>query len=294
VAGITAQAPAKVNLALHVTGKRADGYHLLDSLVVFCGAGDSLTASPAPDLALAVTGPFATAAGPDGDNLVLAAARGLARLCGVTAGAHLTLIKNLPVGAGLGGGSADAAAALRLLCRLWRVAPSADALAGLALTLGADVPVCLAGTPCRMEGIGERLSPLPPLPPGLALVLVNPGLPVATPSVFKALAGRFGPALPPLPPQGFRDGPGLAAYLRACRNDLLAPAEAICPPIGQVLAALTAQPGLLATGLSGSGATCWGLAPSLAAAADAADQLKSARRAWWVTAGALTVPGTPS
>ena len=155
---LTEPAPAKVNLYLHLTGRRDDGYHLLDSLVVFAGIGDTLSAAPAETLSLHVAGPFAAGLAGEPDNLVLRAARALAAEAGVTAGAHLVLDKHLPVASGIGGGSADAAAALRLLCRLWRLAPQPAALARLAAGLGADVPVCLAGRAARMGGIGERLA----------------------------------------------------------------------------------------------------------------------------------------
>ena len=161
---LTEPAPAKVNLYLHLTGRRDDGYHLLDSLVVFAGIGDTLSAAPAETLSLHVAGPFAAGLAGEPDNLVLRAARALAAEAGVTAGAHLVLDKHLPVASGIGGGSADAAAALRLLCRLWRLAPQPAALARLAAGLGADVPVCLAGSAARMGGVGERLGPAPVLP----------------------------------------------------------------------------------------------------------------------------------
>ena len=172
---LTEPAPAKVNLYLHLTGRRDDGYHLLDSLVVFAGIGDTLSAAPAETLSLQVTGPFAAGLAGEPDNLVLRAARALAAAAGVAAGAHLVLDKHLPVASGIGGGSADAAAALRLLCRLWRVTPQPAALARLAAGLGADVPVCLAGHAARMGGIGERLEPAPVLP-ACGIVLVNPGI----------------------------------------------------------------------------------------------------------------------
>ena len=176
-------ARAKVNLFLHVVGRRADGYHLLDSLAVFPAVGDVLHAAPDDGLSLTVAGPFAAALAGEVDNLVLRAARLLAAACGVTTSARLVLEKHLPVASGIGGGSADAAAALRLLARLWGVAVPE----GLAIRLGADVPVCLAQAPSRMAGVGEALSPGPSLPP-FGMVLANPGTAVATPAVFRARA----------------------------------------------------------------------------------------------------------
>ena len=212
-------APAKVNLFLHVVGRRSDGYHLLDSLAVFPAVGDALRATPAEVLSLALAGPFGGALQAEPDNLVLRAARGLAELTGVRTGAYLTLAKTLPVASGIGGGSADAAAALRLLGRLWGVAPAAEALRALALRLGADVPVCLAGRPARMGGVGEVLSPAPALP-AFGLVLINPGVAVATPEVFRARVGPFSaPAALPCVTRSI----WLTAELRC-------PIPSVCPP----------------------------------------------------------------
>ncbi len=276
-------APAKVNLTLHVTGRRADGYHLLDSLVVFAGVGDRLRAAPAGTLTLAVEGPEAGALGAGGDNLVLRAARLLADGLageGRPRGAAIRLQKRLPVASGVGGGSADAAAALRLLARLWGVPLPA---AGLAARLGADVPACLAGVPLRMAGAGEVLSPAPPLPAGLGLVLANPRVALSTAAVFGARVGDFGaPAM--LPPGGWREAGALAATLRACRNDLEAPAVALCPSVADVLAAIAALPGCLLARMSGSGATCWGLFADPAKAERGAATLPAA---WWRWGGGL-------
>jgi 4-diphosphocytidyl-2-C-methyl-D-erythritol kinase len=275
-------APAKVNLHLHVVGRRADGYHLLDSLVVFAGVGDWLFVSPADDLSLSVTGPFAAGLETEADNLVLRAARGLAAHAGVRPTGKLVLEKNLPVASGIGGGSADAAAALRLLCRSWRVEPGAAAqvVAGL----GADVPVCLAGEAASMAGVGEILRAVPPLP-DLGIVLVNPGVAVSTPSVFRARTGGFSePAI--LPADGWRDVDALIATLRETRNDLEPPARLHAPVIGDVLGALAAAPGCRLTRMSGSGATCFGLFPTSVAAREAARTI--VRDGWWVWGGGLT------
>jgi 4-diphosphocytidyl-2-C-methyl-D-erythritol kinase len=279
-------APAKVNLCLHVTGRRADGYHLLDSLVVFAGVGDRVTAETADGLSLAVTGPQAGALGAAADNLVLRAARafgaaaGAGTLADAGTRARLTLHKALPVAAGLGGGSADAAAALVALAALWR-RPLPDAAAVMAL--GADVPVCLAGRPARLRGAGEDVAALDaPLPPAW-LVLANPGAALATPAVFAALDRRDNPGLPArLPP--FPDAAALAAFLAAQRNDLEDPAERLLPAVGTVRAALARQPGALVARMSGSGATCFALFPAAAPAQAAAAALARAEPGWWVAA----------
>ena len=272
-------APAKVNLALHVCGRRADGYHLLDSLVVFADMGDVVRAEPAEALTLDVTGPFGAALAGEADNLVLRAARALAAAAGVAAQARITLEKHLPVASGIGGGSADAAAALRVLARLWNV-PAANA--DLALRLGADVPVCLAGKAARMGGIGEVLAPAPVLPT-CGLLLVNPGVAVATPAVFKARTGAFSPPLDL--PGAWADAAAMAADLARLGNDLEAPAVALAPAIGAVLAALRALPGVLLARMSGSGATCFALFASAGEAATAAARV--ARAGWWCWGGAL-------
>ncbi|HBS50162.1 MAG TPA: 4-(cytidine 5'-diphospho)-2-C-methyl-D-erythritol kinase [Rhodobacteraceae bacterium] len=267
-------APAKINLTLHVTGQRPDGYHLLDSLVVFAEVGDSVAAAPAEELSLALDGPEAGGLAAEGDNLVLRAAR----LLDPQGTAALTLTKRLPVASGIGGGSADAAAALRVLAALWdRPLPSPEAV----LSLGADVPVCLAVRPCRMSGVGETLAALPPLPP-LDILLVNPRLAVSTPEVFARLARKDNPPMPARLPD-WPDAASFAAWLQTQRNDLAAPARALCPEIGAVLAALEALAPLHA-GMSGSGATCYALFPP-GAAAPAAVRLRGAHPAWWVAHG---------
>ncbi len=267
-------APAKLNLALHVTGQRADGYHLLDSLVVFAGAGDRLRLQPGP-LSLAVDGPFAAGLDPQ-TNLCLDAAR----LAGQDVA--MTLTKNLPVAAGIGGGSADAAAVLRGLARMDIPLPSHSE------RLGADVPVCLAGRPARMRGVGEVLDPLPDLP-DLHLVLINPRQEVPTPAVFKALTQKNNAPLPKMPASF--DLPGLIAYLHTCRNDLEAPATEICPVIGKVLRALEDDGAVLAR-MSGSGATCFGIFDSARAAGLAAYRIGAAYEDWWITATGLAPAGS--
>lgn len=276
-AAVEAFAPAKINLALHVTGRRPDGYHLLDSLVVFADIGDRLRAVAAGTLSLEVTGPRAAGVPVDGSNLVLRAAGLLAP----GRGARITLEKCLPAASGIGGGSSDAAAAVRALAALWGVPrPGAEAL----LPLGADVPVCLAAAPARMSGIGERLAPLPEVPQA-GIVLVNPGVGVSTPAVFGALERRDHAPLPE--PAPWKDAAALARWLGATRNDLEPPARALVPEIGAVLAAIGAQAGCLLARMSGSGATCFGLFPDRAAAVAAAAAIRGIDPGWWVEAGGL-------
>jgi 4-diphosphocytidyl-2-C-methyl-D-erythritol kinase len=275
-------APAKVNLDLLITGRRADGYHELDSLVVFATPGDRLLLQPAQDLSLELQGPFAAALAGAADNLVLRAAHALARHVGRPPQARIVLEKNLPVAAGIGGGSADAAAALRGLARLWRLGLPAADLAALAQRLGADVPVCLGARAASMRGIGEQLTPAPQLP-ALALLLVNPNRPLATAAVFAAL-GAPPTALPePGPPPADRQG--LLDGLRARANHLEDPARRLLPAIDEVLGGLARQPGCALARMSGSGATCFGLFEGAAACSRAAAALRRARPDWWVTAG---------
>lgn len=261
-------APAKINLALHVTDRRPDGYHLLDSLVVFTELGDRVTVAPGPP-SLRITGPFADDLPVTGDNLCLRAARS------VGANAAITLYKALPVASGIGGGSADAAAVLRALGRR-PAAPEA---------LGADVPVCLASVSARMRGLGEIVDPLPGIP-ALHLVLVNPRVPVSTPEVFRALHCRDNPGLPD-PPEG-ADAALLVEWLKAARNDLQPPAIRVAPVIADALAALVDAGAALAR-MSGSGATCFGIFPDAAAALRAARSIAAARPGWWV-ADTRTLP----
>ncbi len=284
-------AAAKINLYLHVTGRRGDGYHLLDSLVAFCGIGDGLEARAADDLSLAIEGPFAAGVPAGDDNLVLRAARALqAALGGENGalggenGARLILRKRLPPASGIGGGSADAAATLRALMRLWHARPDEAVLDALALELGADVPVCLQGRAAFMGGIGEELTRAPPLPPA-SIVLANPGVPVATPEVFRRRAGPF--SAPARFAEAPRDAGRLAELLSARRNDLDAPARALCPAIGEVVDALARCPGALLARMSGSGATCFGLFADAGQATEAAFALMRAHPHWWVKAGSL-------
>lgn len=277
-------APAKVNLTLHVTGRRADGYHTLDSLTVFAGLGDQITATPADRLSLEVDGPFAHGVPGDDSNLVLRAARALQQARGTSRGASLRLCKALPHAAGLGSGSADAAATLRLLASLWNVAPLAPENPAV-LALGADVPVCLAGAaPRLMSGIGEVLRS-PPALPEAALVLVNPRVAVPTAAVFKALTRRDNPAMTPLAPG--HDLGSFVGWLNAGRNDLEQSAIALAPEIGRALTLLRRIPGVLFARMSGSGATCVALTRDMGTARQVARSVQLHQMNWWVAPAPL-------
>lgn len=275
-------APAKVNLALHVTGRRDDGYHLLDSLVIFASTGDRLELGPGETVTLALSGPQAAGVPVEG-NLVLRAAAALALAAGRPCpGASVRIDKQLPAAAGLGGGSSDAAATLRALNRLWNLGLDMAELAAIGEAIGADVPVCLAAATARIQGIGERVTMLPRLPE-VHLVLANPARALATAAVFANLKERDNPALPDLPErwQGLAQ---LVDYLARCRNDLTAPAIAAEPAIGQVLAALKKEPACLLARMSGSGATCFGLFATAEQASAAAAALARRQPQWWVAA----------
>ncbi|WP_198144924.1 4-(cytidine 5'-diphospho)-2-C-methyl-D-erythritol kinase [Pseudorhodobacter aquimaris] len=270
---MTEAAPAKINLTLHVTGQRADGYHLLDSLVVFADINDQITACPAEELRLTVDGPFAAGLGGD-DNLVLQAARFL----DPGRKAAITLTKNLPVASGIGGGSADAAAALRALSRLWDLPLPQDVTA-----LGADVPACLHARPLRLQGIGDRISALPALP-ALDILLVNPGIGVSTPAIFRLLTQKENPPMPEALPH-WSNAADFANWLAQQRNDLAAPAMQLAPEINAVLQRLRTSNCLFA-GMSGSGATCFALfQPDGQSAKAAQAQIAEEKPGWWAAAG---------
>ena len=279
-------APAKLNLYLHVTGVRKDGYHLLDSLVVFARLHDELAFRPDDTLSLVLRGPFAAALGEVDldDNLVLRAARHLGRLHHVNDGAAIMLTKNLPVAAGLGGGSADAAATLLGLSRLWGLGVEAPALQNLGLELGMDVPVCIEGGPAFVGGVGEILTPVQGLPLA-GLVLVNPGAALSTAAVFKAHGGTVSKpaACQALP----KDAAALVLYLKARRNDLTAAAVALAPEIAGVLSAIAGTPHCLLSRMSGSGTTCFGLYGDRLAAEAAAKALLNSHPNWWIAATEL-------
>ncbi len=282
----TEPAPAKVNLTLRILGKRADGYHDLESLVAFARVADEVTLTPDAALRLDVDGPTGAAAGDIADNLVLRAARGLvARTDGLRLG-RFALTKRIPVAAGLGGGSSDAAAALRLLMRINGIAPDNAHVMEAARATGADVPVCLDPRARVMRGIGDILSEPFGLPPVPAL-LVNPGVPVPTRDVFGRLGlapGERRAEPSEIDPAGLKDRDALIAYLKSQPNDLEAPALALQPVIADVIAALARQPGCLLARMSGSGATCFGLFASDDAATAAERALEAARPTWWAAA----------
>ena len=279
---LQAVAPAKINLYLHILGRRADGYHLIDSLVAFVDLHDRLSFRPAAEIRLAVTGPFAADIEPGEDNLVCRAARAFAAAgdSPPLAGVAVTLDKMIPVAAGLGGGSADAAAVLDRLGALWNMAIEAAPRARIALSLGADVPVCLFGRPAFVGGIGESVTAEPALPP-ISAVLVNPRIALGAGEVYAGVSRRWQNPAPPWPGAA-ADAAGLAALLAARGNDLTPAAMALAPVIGDVLAALSAQPDCLLARMSGSGPTCFGLFARHAAAETAAAALAAARPEWWV------------
>jgi 4-diphosphocytidyl-2-C-methyl-D-erythritol kinase len=286
---LSTRAPAKINLTLHVLGRRADGYHALESLVAFSGAGDTLSLSPGEPLSLEIAGPTATAAGGGGDNLVLRAARGLAeRVEGLTLGRFI-LDKRLPVAAGIGGGSSDAAAALRLLARANGLLLDDPRLHDAAAATGADVPVCLAGRARMMRGAGETLGPLLRLPL-LPAVLINPGVPVETRPVFARLGLQPGETVAGAAHPDIESGAGAEALLAALergRNDLEDPACLQAPAIVDVLAVLRAARGCRLARMSGSGATCFALFSTPRAAARAAGAIRRQHPGWWVKTAAL-------
>jgi 4-diphosphocytidyl-2-C-methyl-D-erythritol kinase len=276
------RAPAKINLWLNVVGRRADGYHLLESLVAFADLADEIAAAPAGSLALTTDGPFAPALAGEGDNLVLRAARQLADRAGVAPRAALHLTKRIPVAAGLGGGSADAAATLRALIDLWRIALPAEELFDLAAKLGADVPMCLDGRAALVSGVGEQLAPVPALPT-CAVLLVNPRVELPTREVFAARRGDFSRPLPLSRP--WSDLVSFASALAERGNDLTNAAIALRPVIAEVLAFLCRSEGSLHVAMSGSGATCFALYETLDAAQRASARVPAS---WWCHAGRLT------
>ena len=285
---VSVRAPAKINLFLHVTGKRADGYHEIASLAVFTSFGDTVAISPAlagDGIQFYTDGPFAGHMGPDSDNLVLQAARLLVKTCNPVAqdvAIHLT--KRLPVAAGIGGGSSDAAAALRGLDRYWGLDLPESQLMELGLELGADVPMCLAREPVLVNGIGDVLKPAPAMP-WVSLVLVNPLVAVPTPTVFKARTGEFSaPMLDMSEPETVQD---LVEQLLARHNDLSEAAISLAPQISDVLEAMNEQDACLLARMSGSGATCFGLFADSHEASLAKKALHQSHPAWWVESMSL-------
>ncbi|HAX91012.1 MAG TPA: 4-(cytidine 5'-diphospho)-2-C-methyl-D-erythritol kinase [Rhodospirillaceae bacterium] len=274
-------APAKINLYLHVTGRRVDGYHFLDSLVAFTNVGDRLRLTPAPAFDFVIEGPMAAVlAGQDSENnLAVRAARMLAKALDKPLNVRLTLTKNLPIASGIGGGSTDAAAALRLLAAYWKLPPTAPLLHEIAALLGQDVPCCIAAESCYFEGIGDVTSPAPTLPL-THIVLVNPNKGLSTPSVFKARGGAFTPPAPfHVAPETVQD---LATLLAARTNSLTEAAIGLCPDIQKVLTAIVGTQECLLSRMSGSGATCFGIYADRSSAKQAAATLYKEHPSWWV------------
>ncbi|ALJ37728.1 4-(cytidine 5'-diphospho)-2-C-methyl-D-erythritol kinase [Azospirillum brasilense] len=303
MSSIAEAAPAKLNLYLHVVGRRDDGYHELDSLVAFADVADRVTVQPGvarialrgvdlPPVGprLAISGPFGPALMGENpaNNLVIRAAHALAARLGREADAMIVLEKVLPIASGIGGGSADAAATLRALARLWGVPVTDPRFYEIAASLGADVPVCVAGRSCYFGGVGEVLEEAPALPDTFA-VLVNPGVPVPTPAVFKACKGIFKSTFSA--PARFTEAPAdaaaLAVLLKERRNDLTEPALTVAPVIADVLVALDSTDGCLLARLSGSGATCFGLYADAEQADAAARSIQTAQPRWWAKAARL-------
>ncbi len=275
-------APAKINLALHVTGRRADGYHLLETLVTFTEAGDTIRIRDADADSFSISGPFGDLlrAGDGGDNLVTRA-KDLLRDALASTGqpappVAIHLEKNLPVASGIGGGSADAAATLRGLLRHWRAGIAPDALASMALTLGADVPMCLESRSLIARGIGEDIEPVTDLPE-LVMVLANPLKAVSTPEIFRRLQTKTNAPLPASATIGWMD------FLAQSRNDLQPSAQALLPEIGEIIGLLS-QEGAALVRMSGSGATCFGIFHSLEAAKKAETSLRKKRPGWYFQA----------
>ena len=271
-------APAKINLYLHITGRRPDGYHLLDSLVGFTEYADRVSASPADELSLRIQGAHGLGLqGNEEDNLIMRSARALRDSFGVREGAALTLEKNLPVSSGIGGGSADAAAALRLLARLWKVDVNDRDLSDIGLKIGSDIPVCIVGTPSKMSGAGETVHPAKPLP-DCAVLLVNGGEAVSTSAVFGASRHHSSVSANWVPPDDFE---GLVSNLLPLRNDLTGAAQQASPVIREILSVLEKSEGCALARVSGSGGTCFGLFADLSQGDFAQKKIERLRNGWW-------------
>jgi 4-diphosphocytidyl-2-C-methyl-D-erythritol kinase len=272
-------APAKINLFLHVGERRSDGYHDLESLVVFADVGDELLIEPAKSFSLALDGPFGGKLANEQDNLIAKAARALGAKAGRSPDVRITLTKNLPVASGIGGGSADAAATLRGLVQFWDIKMPHDELHTIAESLGSDVPACLLSETLWMTGRGEGIQPVPGLPPA-PLVLVNPGVAVSTAQIFANLKNRVGIGQA-AKPKADLSVLALADYFKSNRNDLEKPAREIAPAIDEVLQAIS-HSGALRTRMSGSGATCFGLFADDKSAEAAAAKIAEDHPDWWV------------
>ncbi len=283
-------APAKLNLFLHVTGKRSDGYHTLESLIAFTPhLSDQLTFHLAPTLSLVITGPCAGNVSADSKNLVLRAAEALLKKSGLKKGASITLEKHIPVGAGLGGGSADAATTLHALNRLWEMNFTMETLMKLALELGADVPACLMGKPAWIRGIGEKITPCRQFP-ALHALLVNPCIPLATSAVFGQGFSLFSESIK-APDNAFPDVDSLYHFLTGTHNDLAGTALRLMPAITHALTALETLDDCRLARMSGSGATCFGLFDDAATLTRAADTLREMLPEWWIAPTAVSATG---
>lgn len=280
-------APAKINLYLEVTGRRPNGYHDLDSLVIFADVGERLIVEQADDLSLKIEGPWAGALDGEADNLILKAARLLQNRLGVTQGARFTLVKHIPVAAGVGGGSADAAAALRALNRLWRLNLSEEVLCEIGLELGADVPVCVRSRTSRFLGIGDEVSDGPVLPEDMGLILINPRVAVSTKDVFSRVelvvstTGEY--------PDRFESFEDLKQWLSSRRNDLEGPAKSLAQEISASLAGLNSHVPDAFVAMSGSGATCLALCASVELASTLVESLGRNFPSWWIWSGKISL-----
>ncbi|MGI9481418.1 MAG: 4-(cytidine 5'-diphospho)-2-C-methyl-D-erythritol kinase [Hyphomicrobiales bacterium] len=289
---VTEFAPAKINLSLRVTGRRHDGYHLLDSIVGFAGVGDRLVLTPADEFSLTITGPMAEGLEAGSGNLVMRAAQALRQTYPERfAGAAIVLEKNLPVASGIGGGSADAAAALRGMISLYEAdeIPEREILK-LALSIGADVPVCVRSTSARMSGIGDLIQKITGIPTS-PMVLINPGIEVSTQEVFQRLDGWFPASASAQAVPEFKRPHELCLWLSTLGNDLEQPAVSMAPEIRTVLDALDGAKGAMLARMSGSGATCFGLFASAEEARAAGDEIGRAHENWWVAATEIMSDG---
>ena len=275
---VAIHAPAKINLYLHIVGRRADGYHELDSLVGFTDHGDLIQVRHHERLYFQIKGPFGCSLQANDDNLIVRAARALVKETSYAGGAHITLKKNVPVASGIGGGSADAAATLKALNLLWQTGLVDEELAALGLKLGADIPVCISGKPARMSGIGESISQVENFP-SLGVLLINPGIPISTFKVFQMHRGNFSQRVELQP---IEDTEVLYEFLAHQRNDLQDLAIQIVPEIKEVLDILSAETGCRLVRLSGSGATCFGLFDNETLAKDAGRSISGNYPNWWV------------
>ena len=282
-------APAKINLTLHVTKKLANGYHALDSLVSFADIGDEIEITPSPDFSFEVDGPMAGGlrgrdkdAGPQSSNLVVKAAWRLAQSAGRSPNVSIRLTKNLPAGAGIGGGSSDAASVIWALCGLWDIPRDAEFVKELLIALGADVPICFEAAPARIKGIGDVFEPVPTLPE-MPIVLAYPGKPCSTVDVFRGFDGVFREVV--TMPQDFSDQSDVIEFLKRCDNDLTAAALKTVPDIDNVLRELEVQDGCQLSRMSGSGSCCFGIFSNEDMAVQAAISIRDDNPDWWVKAG---------